>query len=312
MAPLNFNFAQDVIDRLAAEDRVGLIFVDEHGHRRDYYFAEISQHSQHYAGALRDAGVTAGERVLLCTTNNAKALFTMLALERLGAVPIPCAEGLSADEVMKRARAHGATTVITNRRRRRIADALTSTKREFSRYFVIGEERDPWARLDLLAERAPEARGVTTQLSDPACIIDEWSCDHGALFDAQSTARAVLGALDTDVVWCTLPIGSAAWFANVYIGPWSCGAATVAHDGMFDPRERLDLVRELDVTILMQSPAEFVAQTQTSQIERLRAPRLHRCLSVGEPLDREMAARWSQSTHLPVEDVADGVALVSS
>ena len=311
MAPLNFNFAQDVIDRLAAEDRVGLVFVDEHGHRRDYYFAEISQHSQRYAGALRDAGVTAGERVLLCTTNSAKCLFTMLALERLGAVPIPCAEGLTADELMKRARIHGAATVITNRRRRRIAEALSSTKREFSRYFVIGEEHDPWARLDLLAERAIETRGVTTPLVDLACIIDDWSCDHAALFEAQTTAPALLGALATDVVWCTLPIGSVEWFANVYIGPWSCGAATVAHDGMFDPRERLDLVRELDVTILMQSPADFIAQTQVPQIERLRAPRLRRCLSVGEPLDRQIAERWTQSTRLPVEDVAAGVELVS-
>ena len=40
MLPLNFNFAQDVIDKLAGEDRAGLIFVDSYGHRRDYTFAE--------------------------------------------------------------------------------------------------------------------------------------------------------------------------------------------------------------------------------------------------------------------------------
>ena len=72
MASPAFNFAQDVLDSLAGTDRVGLVFVDEYGHRRDYYFAEISQLSQRYAGALETIGVTPGERVLMCASNSAK------------------------------------------------------------------------------------------------------------------------------------------------------------------------------------------------------------------------------------------------
>ena len=109
---IRFNFAQDVVDTRASDSRTGLIFVDAAGHRRDYSFTEITLQSQRYAAVLRAFGVEPGERVALCISNTAKCLFTLLALDRLGAVRIPCAETWSDERTLLRLAETGASTVI--------------------------------------------------------------------------------------------------------------------------------------------------------------------------------------------------------
>ncbi|HZT11974.1 MAG TPA: AMP-binding protein [Candidatus Baltobacteraceae bacterium] len=309
MPPESFSFARDVIDRLAAEDRVGLVFVDEYGHRRDYYFAEIALHSQRYAGAMRAVGIQAGERVLLGASNTAKCLFALLALERLGAVAVPCRRSVEAGELLDVARRTGASAVVTDRARRPVFDALRGVP-ELLHFLVIGEEAGGWERLDRLAEQGRAVEGVQTQLTDPACVLEGTTYDHGAIRDAREHAQALLQAGTDDVVWCTLEMGSARWFANAYVAPWSCGAATVLHDASFHPAERLDLVRELDVTILMQPAEEYGEQALTPEMQRFRAPRLRRCLVLGR-MDEAAAARWQQAMNLPLGG-GDGLEIAAS
>ncbi len=302
-----FNFA-DVVDRLAEHDRAGLIFVDEHGHRRDYLFSEISQHSGRYAGALRTLGVEAGRSVLVCASNSAKCLFAMLGLQRLGAVSIPCAKDLPAAELREIARANAAKWVVCDRTRRTEAAAVRAGA-GIDHFLLIGEEAQGWERLDRLAENSRGVINARTQSSDPACVLQGAIYNQASLQAAVESSNRVLLAGRGDVVWCALPMGSASWFANVYVAPWSCGAATVVHDAPFQPVERLDLLRELDVSILLQPAPEYAAQVQTSEIAHFRGARLHRCLSVGAPVDSTVAGLWLDAMHIPIEDAAGGVTL---
>ena len=311
MAPLSFNFARDVVDRLAAHDRVGLIFIDEHGHRRDYTFSEISLHSQRYAGALRALGVQSGERVVMCVANTAKCLFAMLGLERLGAVPVPVPADASAGEIARISRSSGACAIVGDRGRRREADCAAPDS-GLGRRLLIGEDAQGWERLDRLAENAAALPGEATYASDPACVLDGITVDRGAIYEAAQTARALYGAGKGDVVWCTMPMGGAQWFANAYVAPWSCEAATILHDAKFDPVERLDLLRELDASILIQSTPEYRAQVNAMGMERFRAPRLNRCFAIGEPVDPQAAGKWKAALNIPIEDAAGGVLLAAS
>src|ERR1700684_3967921 len=63
--PADFNFARDVLDALAREDRLGLLFVDAAGARREYTFAQVADASKRWAAVLRDAGVNKGDRVVV-------------------------------------------------------------------------------------------------------------------------------------------------------------------------------------------------------------------------------------------------------
>lgn len=308
--PPYFNFARDVVDRLAQDDRTGLVFVDEHGHRRDYLFSEISQHSGRYAGAMRTLGIAPQDAVLVCACNTAKCLFAMLGLERLGAVPVPAARGMTVQALRDLAETSGAKWLICDRARRSSAEVLRNAG-SIEHFLLIGEEAAGWERLDRLAENSRGVQDVHTRDTDPACIVDGDTFDHAALEAAAESSNALLLAGRGDVVWCALPMGNARWFANAYLAPWSCGAATVLQDAPFEPVERLDLLRELDVSILLQSAGDYAAQTQTMEIAHFRAPRLHRCLCIDGTVDAAVAKRWLEAMQIPIEDAAGGITLTA-
>ena len=66
-APDGFNFAYDVVDRLAAEtpDRVALVWCDEKGASKVIRFAEMKEYSDRVAGFLKRVGIKKGDRVML-------------------------------------------------------------------------------------------------------------------------------------------------------------------------------------------------------------------------------------------------------
>lgn len=298
MSSTPFNFAQDVIDLLAAEQRVGLIFIDEYGHRRDYSFAEIALLSRRYAGALHNFGVTANARVALYTANTAKCLFATLGLVRLGAVVMPYSH-------------ENADAVIADRSRREQCEALRVDAGEPARFLLIGEEREGWLRLDRMSEQAPALAGIVTYASDPACVLEGVTYDRGSLAQASADAKDALHASSGDVVWCTVPMGSERWYANVFVGPWSCGAATVVHDSPFQPAERLELIRELDVSTLLQPAEEYAQETSGISLERFRAPRLRTCLAFDGDVSPETAENWKRATRLAIDGAAGGIRLAA-
>jgi acyl-coenzyme A synthetase/AMP-(fatty) acid ligase len=293
MLPLNFNFAQDVIDKLAGERRTGLIFVDYHGHRRDYAFLEISDRSQRYAAVLRALGVVPGERVALCNANTSRCLFLLLALARLGAVGVLCGENFTFEQTLARIRDSGATTVITNRRRRPTLEALQAALPQQTTYVLLGEEREGWARMDTLSQAARPFRGITTQLLDMAFAFGNDVLDYGALYEARAEAIDLLSPRESDRVWTTLAFGSPEWLTFTQAPYWR-GACAVMHEAGFNPAERLDLLRELEVTILCSPAAEYRALLLAPQLRDAALRRLRRCVAIGgdDALERE----WENAT----------------
>ena len=118
--PPNFNFARDVVDVLANEQRTGLIALAADRTRRDYSFAEIAEASQRWAAVLRDVGVGKGDPVVVIMPKVPEWLFAMLALLRLGAVAVPGAEQLDEPTVTRAALVSGHDAI-----ERRLLLALT-------------------------------------------------------------------------------------------------------------------------------------------------------------------------------------------
>lgn len=260
-----------MIDRLASGNRTGLIFVDDYGHRRDYSFAEVSRFSQRYAAVLRAFGVKQNDNVYVALSSTGKCAFTLLALERLGA-----------KAVLDRAQGAGATTVIANREYRPQIDKTRAHFSPDAAHVLIGEEREGWARLDTVAQIAAPVAGIEEPL------------DEQALEAARTQARERLGAVETDVVWCATQFSDPRWFEEALVQPWLLGATAVAHNHTFDPQERLDLIRELDVTILLQQADEYHAQLALPDPKRFKMPRLRRCIVLDDGSDALLEQQWAQ------------------
>lgn len=267
----------DLADRLAGERRTGLVFVDDYGHRRDYAFAEIAEFSARYAAVLRAFGVQEGEHVHVRLSTTGKCIFTLLALERLGAHAV-----FDYHDVAR------ASTIISNRKYRRAIDAARDRFHADARYVIIGEECEGWARLDTLAQVAS------------AVDVAQPEIDEAQLEDARAQASAYLAAVPTDIIWCALQIDDVDWLQHAVAQPWLCGSAVIAHSGEFDPRERLDLVRELDVTILLQRAEDYHAELALPDSTRFKMPRLRRCMLLAEAHDEPLQTQWAERFSVPL------------
>lgn len=261
----------DALAPLRSQKRPALLFIDEYGHRRDYSFAEADVQWRRYAAVLRAFGVHAQDRVYVCLSATAKCIFTLLALECIGA-----------QAILGERDADGATAVISSRKHRPRVEEMRGRFSSDARYLIVGEEREGWARLDTLAQ-------IASPSPEPSAEGGDGEASH-----ARTQAAAYLEAVETDTVWCAIGIDHGDWLARAVGQAWTAGAAAVVHDRAFDPQERLDLARELDVTILLQRTQEYHAQLALPDPTRFKMPRLRRCLVLDDGSDELLQAQWAE------------------
>jgi acyl-coenzyme A synthetase/AMP-(fatty) acid ligase len=310
--PANFNFARDVIDRLAGENRRGLLFIAEDGGQRSYRFDEISEMSQRYAAALLDNGIERGSRVIVVLPKIAEWLFVMLALDRLGAVAIPCAEQLRTRDLLFRADHSEAAGIVGDAKYLTELEPLRARAKTLRHFFLARAGAAEWTNLADLASAAAPFAGVETRADEWAYIVYTSGTtkdpkgvvhDRAYAFAKRMQARYWLDCMPNDLTWCTASTGWAKSLWNVLLGPWSNGSAIVLHEAGFDPVARLDLVRDLRVTILCQAPTEYRMEAKLPDLgERWSLPALRHCTSAGEPLNPEVIARWRDAFGLNILD----------
>jgi acetyl-CoA synthetase/medium-chain acyl-CoA synthetase len=312
--PAEFNFARDVIDALGKSDaqRTGLVFIDSGKNCTTFTFGEISDVSQRYAGAFTELGIKKDDRVIVLLPKIPGWLFSMLALDRIGAVVIPCSEQLRAKDLLFRATHSEASAIVAHVSNAAEVDAMRGEASGLERFAILGGEREKWMALEPIVERAKPDAGVKTLPAELAYIVYTSGTtkdpkgvvhDHAYTFAKRMQAAFWLDAKPQDLVWCTAGTGWAKSLWNVLLGPWSCGSTIVLHEGAFVPEERMDMLRDLGVTVLCQAPTEYRLEAKLDKLgERWTLPKLRHCVSAGEPLNPEVIARWRDAFGLSILD----------
>ncbi len=309
--PERFNFARDVIDNLATQNRRGLLFVAADSTQRDYTFAQIAGASQRYAAALRDQGIERGSRVIVALPKIPQWLFVMLALDRLGAIAIPGPEQLRAKDLIFRANHAEAVAMIGDAPNLGELQTARSEAKTVRTGFSVRGAADGWHDLDALAANAQPFAGVDTNADEWAYIVYTSGTtkdpkgvvhDRAYTYAKRMQAQYWIDATPNDLVWCTASTGWAKSLWNVLLGPWSHGSTIVLHEGAFVPTERMDLLAQLEVTILCQAPTEYRLEAKLPDLAHWKLPKLRHCVSAGEPLNPEVIARWKEAFGLEILD----------
>ncbi len=303
--PPAFNFARDVIDVLGRDERRGLLFVAVDGTQHDVSFGEIAHTTQRWAGAFRELGIVKGGRVVVLLPKIPAWLYAMVALDRIGAVVVPCSEQLRAKDLAFRAIHSEATTIVAHASNAAEVDLLRALAPGITRYLLVDGERDGWTSLDGLVAKAERFAGNPTANDDLAYIVYTSGTTkdpkgvvhvHAYTFAKRMQAAVWLDVKPDDLVWSTAGTGWAKSLWNVLLGPWSCGAAIVLDAGGFDPAARMDLIRDLGVTVLCQAPTEYRLEAKLPELgSRWKLPKLRHVVSAGEPLNPEVLARWKEA-----------------
>ena len=112
--PNNFNFAYDVVDAWAevAPDKIALLWTNDEGEERRLSFADLKQQSNQAASYLKSLGIGRGDMVMLIEKRRLEWWITMLALHKLGAVPIPATHMLTSHDIVYRNNAASVKAII--------------------------------------------------------------------------------------------------------------------------------------------------------------------------------------------------------
>lgn len=308
-----FNYARDVVDRLAGQDphRLAMVHVDPRDMRRDLDFEFFRRASNRLAQGLMDAGLQRGDRVMLMLNRRVEFWVALLALHKMGAVAVPLPSMLTAQDIAYRLGA-------ANLRGAVVEDVLTARVDEARvchpalRVLVKagdGHSSTAWENLALLGCGQDEYAGWRDRDvggTDPAIIFFS-SGTTGEPKMVEHDHTYPLGHLVTGLYWHDLQPGDLhltladtgwgkALWGKIY-GQWMAGAAVFVHDyrGRFDPEHLLRLMAQHKVTVFCAPPTTYRLMIR-HDLKQHDLSALRHCTSAGELLNASVYEVWKAGT----------------
>lgn len=293
--PATFNFAADVVD--AWGDKPALVWCDDAGHRKDFSFREISDLSKRTGNLLRAHGLRKGDRCIVMLPRLPQWHVAMVGCLRIGVIPVPCIDMLTAKDVRFRAEHSGARGAITT--------AANAAKFENLDLHFLTTDLDA-----AIAGASADCEPETVYAEDPVAIYYT-SGSTGNPKGVTHAARALYAwryssllwhdLKPADLMWCTADTGWSKAGTAILYGPWSCGAAVLFYHGRFDPRERLALISRQKVSVFCAAATEFRRLVQ-EDLKPFDFSALRLAVSAGETVNPEIVRRWQGLTGIPLLD----------
>ncbi len=304
-----------------------IISLNERGEREVYTYAELLSAVKEVAAALRGAGVKRGDRVGIYMPTSARAVITMLACSRIGALHIVVFAGFGSSALAERMRYAGAKLLLTSNLTYRkgkdvplkgiVDDAVVKTEGLIEKVVVwqrgsqpipMTEGRDiTWEQFMALGADQSTAHEVM-ESNEPAFILATSGTTarpklavhtHGGYqVGIFSDAQWMFGMKPYDIWWSTSDIGWIVGHSYIVYAPLLVGSTTIVYEGSLDYPAPSSFYRNLEqehVTGIFTSPTavRMLMGHGTAAAETSDLSAVERVFCAGEPLNAP-AWEWIQ------------------
>jgi acyl-coenzyme A synthetase/AMP-(fatty) acid ligase len=322
--PEYFNFAADVIDKLAQKpEKLAMLWVGQDGERRQLTFAHFAEYSSRAANAFASLGISKGDPVLVMLPRIPEWWETILGLMRLGAIPIPCTTLLTPNDIQFRSKVSEARAFITDQEGAAKFDQVRAECPSVKYTILVDTNantagRENWTNYhQIVSEASPEFTGQKTRSDDP-CLVYFTSGTVGypkmVLHTHASypightiTGKYWLDLHENDLFWNLSETGWAKFSWSNLFGPWVMGATMFMQDarGRFSAIETLEMLHNYPITTLCAPPTAYRMMVLDEPMAYLKAnpPKaLRHCVGAGEPLNPEVIKVWQEATGMTIRD----------
>jgi acetyl-CoA synthetase len=329
--PENFNFAWDVMDRLAgtkASERA-LEWCDEKGAEKILTYADIKKLSNQAANVLTGTGIKKGDPVMLILKRHWEYWPILLALHKIGAIAIPATHLLTAKDIAYRCAAADIVGIICVDEEK-IMTSVAEAEEKFRadgktmlrcKAFVrsVHSVSPPagagaWIDFKPLMEKASADFAKPERLPSnddimllyftsgttgmPKMVRHNFAYPLGHIITAKYWQQVVPGGLHitvADTGWA-----KAAW-GKIY-GQWLCGSAVFVYDyDRFVPQAMLEVICRHKVTTFCAPPTIYRFFIK-EDLKKYDFSALKHCSVAGEPLEPEIYERFREGTGIKLRE----------
>lgn len=305
--PEYFNFAVDVVDKWATdEQQLALIAVNENGDEQQYTYSDISRKSCQLANLLVNSGVEQGDRVLVMLPRIAEWQIAMVAILRVGAIPIPCITMLTPKDLGYRIEHSSAIAVLTHSSECNKFDEISGLRARL----CVGDTPTNWISLNQAEQLPSSFDAAKVAINDPAIIYytsgstgNPKGVTHAtqSLWAWQNSAEHWLDLGPEDRIWCTADTGWSKAGTSILFGPWSRGASVLFYNGPFDPSKRFGLLEKYKISCFCAAATEL-RQLVLEDSTAYDLSHLRQTVSAGESVNPDIVNRWQSMTGTLVLD----------
>ena len=312
--PEDFNFGYDIVDEWANldENKLALIWCNDHGEEKRFTFKDISLLSNRAANYFRSIGIRKGDVVMMILRRRWEYWICAVALAKLGAIIIPSTLQLTKKDIVYRGNAAHVKAFVCINDDFVIGQVENSVSDipSVQHKIVVGEPREGWTFFEEEIEKQSDV--FTRPTDDQATswndimIVYFTSGTTGMPKMIQHNFAHPLGHIITAKYWqqvqenkLHMSVTDSGWakfgWGKIY-GQWICGAVVFAYDmDKFVPKNLLQHMADYKITTFCAPPTmyrfmllEDVASFDLSSIEHW--------VTAGEPLNPEVNAKWFRFT----------------
>ncbi len=311
-----FNFAYDVVDALADKypEKLAMLHIDKDHNERRFTFKDMKHMSNRTANYFTSLGIRKGDRVMLILKRHYQFWLSMLALHKIGAIPIPATNQLKAHDIEYRLNAAGISAVICTADGI-VADeadeAISKCPQVKTRVIVRGS-RPGWHNFD---EEYSRFTGKFPRTADSPCGSDAMfmlftSGTTGYPKIACHSYKYALGHYVTAKYWqdiqrdgLHLTISETGWgkalWGKLY-GQWMGEGAVFVYDfDRFDANDILPMFKKYNITSFC-APPTMLRMMVKEDLSRFDLSSIKHMTTAGEALNPEVFRQFKKATGLTI------------
>ena len=311
-----FNFAFDVIDAIADEvpNKLAMLHLDREKNEHRFTFNDLKRASNRCANYFKALGIKKGNRVMLVLKRHYQFWFSILALEKLGAIAIPAVAQLQEHDFEYRFNAAGVKAIIctADGDTAHQADLAAKNAPSLELKLIVNGTREGWHSFDEEYQMYSTHYNRTdeTPCGDDLMLMYFTSGTTGYPKIAAHSYKHPLGHLHTAKYWhCVNPNGlhltisdtgwAKAGWGKIY-GQWLCEAAIFVYDfDRFDAADILPLFAKYHITTFCAPPTMWRMLIK-QDLSKYDLSSVTHASSAGEALNPEVYRQIEMQTGLQV------------
>lgn len=308
-----YNFAYDVVDRLAKEkpDKLAIVWCNDEGDDKLITFKDVKENSDKAASYFLSLGIKKGDAVMLILKRHYEWWYCMMALHKIGAVAIPATNQLMVKDIVYRVKAASIKAVICTAEGQ-ISDFVDEAQREtetLSIKILVRGKKDGWLSYEEGIASAPAfvaPTGEERPKADEMMLLYFSSGTTGMPKMVAHNHYYSLAHIPTAVYWHNvepeglhLTVSETGWAKSVWgklYGQWLAETAIFIYDfNKFNSDEMLKRIEKYKVTTFCAPPTiyRFLIKEDLAKYD---LSSLKYCTTAGEALNPEVFNRFRELT----------------